>query len=120
MVIRPLAAPTWRAWLLAHYWSAPTPPSPEAVAAALGDAPATDRFAPLPLYTLWTDVGVAALAAWIRDQGLRRVVEVGAGDGCLTRWLQRRRARPDAGRAPRERRGSPGRAQGLRSVSERA
>lgn len=78
----------WRAWLLGHYWNAPIPPTTQAVADALGDTPLKDLCEHLPLYSLWTAEAVAALAAWIQACDLRRVVEVGAGDGCLTRWLR--------------------------------
>ena len=90
-MVHPLSRPLeWRAWLLRHYWNAPTPPTHAAVAAVAADLPLslTAVCEGLPIYQLWTAESVAALARWIQDQGLRRVVEVGAGDGCLSRWLR--------------------------------
>lgn len=41
----------------------------------------------MPFYQLWTKEALDVLAAWVRRQGFQRIVEVGAGDGCLTKWL---------------------------------
>lgn len=89
MATRPLTHPlAWRAWLLRYYWNAPVPPTSAAVATVAAEHPLSSLCDDLPLYQLWTQESVAALAAWIRGHGLKRVVEVGAGDGRLARWLR--------------------------------
>lgn len=89
MAVHPLDRPlTWHAWLLRHYWNASVPPTSAAVAAMAAERPLSALCEGLPLYQVWTTESVAALAAWIRGEGLRRVVEVGAGDGSLSRWLR--------------------------------
>ena len=41
-----------------------------------------------PVFQVWTQESVAALAALLQELGSRQVLEVGAGDGRLTRALQ--------------------------------
>ena len=89
MAVRPIGAPLeWRAWLMRHYWNAPVPPPAAAVAAVAATQPLSSLCEGLPVYQFWTRESVAALASWIQRQGLKRVVEVGAGDGSLSRWLR--------------------------------
>jgi hypothetical protein len=66
----------------------PTIATVRAWQAALSDG---DWFAccdAFPLYQVWTQESVAALAAVCRQAGSHRILEVGAGDGRLTRALR--------------------------------
>lgn len=84
-----------RVWLHRHYWNATKPPAFQIVRGFMdglrdddGSSLAREVLRAQPIYQLWTAESVAALAAWLQRRGARRIVEVGAGDGRLTAWLQ--------------------------------
>lgn len=90
-----LARHRGRVWLARHYWNAPTPPAFAAVRRFMdslrdtdGTSLAREALRTQPVYQLWTAESLAALAAWLTRRGARRILEVGAGDGRLTHWLQ--------------------------------
>ena len=76
-------------WFSTHYWGAASPPPQQDVQHLIEKYPVgwSLFLRHAPLYQIWTGECVQALARYLEDISARVIVEVGAGDGRLIKWL---------------------------------
>lgn len=79
-------------WFAEHYLASDEPPRYDEVLALLehddrGPNGLYRQCRELPVFQVWTAEAIRALAKTLLRLGSKKVLEVGAGDGRLTRWL---------------------------------